>query len=499
MSAERIGARTLRGVLWAYFSYVGGRLLVLLSTVILARLLTPKEFGIVGFAMVSMALLETVKDLGLSQALVASRPELVEKRANTVFVTSVLLGALLSLLMVAISPAAAAFFDESQLQAILPVLGLNFLLNSLGSTHYALAQKRLDFRTRTAAEFADVLVRGVLGVVLALAGAGVWALVLGYVFGNVAAVIVLWALVPWRPKLRIDRPELGGLLRFGGALTGVDVTAAIVSNVDYLFIGKMLGPTALGLYTLGFRLPELVIVNIAVVAGAVLFPAFANVDRAALAHAYLVSLRYMMLVALPLAAAMAILAEPLILAAFGDKWEGAVAPMQVLALYSFAATVGIPAGTAYKAVGRADVLLKLAIPRTILVVALVAIFTSSGITAVAGCQAAVAGLFSLIGLWLAARLLEVDLRSMLLAFWQPVVATAALAAVVVGIDLLVEDAWLTLVLAGVAGGLAYLGVVWLIARDALLDLLSKLRPQQPVVEGEEDDDLAASAKGDVFA
>ena len=93
---KRIGARTLRGAFWAYFSYVGGRLLILVATAILARLLTPKEFGIVGFALIFMALLETVKDLGLGQALVASRPQDVYQRADTVFVAGVGLGVLMS-------------------------------------------------------------------------------------------------------------------------------------------------------------------------------------------------------------------------------------------------------------------------------------------------------------------------------------------------------------------------------------------------------------------
>jgi PST family polysaccharide transporter len=489
---QRLGARTLRGMFWAYFSYVGGRLLVLLSTALLARLLTPEEFGVVGFALVFMALLETVKDLGLSQALVASAPDQVEKRASTVFWTSVALGAVLSIVVAALAPLGADFFDAPELTAILPVLGLNFLLNALGGTHYALAQKRLDFKTRTIAEFADVMLRGVLGVVLALAGAGVWALVIGYVAGTAALVATLWVLVPWRPTLRIDRAELPALLRFGGALTGVDITAAIVSNVDYVFIGKVLGASSLGLYTLGFRLPELVVINMSVVAGAVLFPAFANVVRETLPHVFLVSLRYVLLVSAPLAAGLAILAEPLVLAAFGDQWRGAVGAMQVLSIYGFAATVGIPAGTAYKSVGRADILLKLAIPRTVLLVGLVALFVDRGITAVAACQAAVAGLFAVIGLLVASRLLTVRLRAMLGAVWPPLIATTAMAAVTYGVDAAVPGVWPSLLAAGLAGAAVYAGVVWLVARDAVEDLLRKLRPVPPPPMP----DIAVAGKGD---
>jgi O-antigen/teichoic acid export membrane protein len=491
----RIGARTLRGVFWAYFSYVGGRLLVLVATAILARLLTPEDFGVVAFALVFMAILETVKDLGLSQALVASRPANVYERADTVFVCGLGLGALLSLVVAAASPLAAAFFDEPQLTALLPVLGLNFAIRSVGATHYALAQKELRFRTRTAAEFADVLTRGTVGVVLALAGAGVWSLVVGYVVGTTALVVALWILVPWRPRLRLDRAELPQLLRFGGALTGVDITAAITANVDYIFIGKVLGPAALGLYTLSFRLPELAIVNVAAVAGAVLFPAFANVERSALSHAYTVALRYMLMVCMPLAAGMALLADPLVEALFGSKWDGAVAPMQLLTLYAFAVTVGIPAGTAYKAVGRADVLLKLALPRTALLVTAVAIFVHEGTSAVAASHAAVAGLFSIIGILLASRLLSVPLRRLLGLALAPALATAGMVAAILVVDGLLDSPWPTILAAAAAGGCVYLGALWYLAPGAVADIRDKLRRRPQVPES----DLTVVRETDVVA
>jgi lipopolysaccharide exporter len=464
----------MRGLFWAYFSYVGGRLLVLVSTAILARLLTPRDFGVVALALIFMALLETLKDLGVTQALVAAPEGDLNRRADTVFVVSVLLGIALSVTVAAIAPLAARFFDTPELVAILVVLGLNFTVRALGSTHYALAQKRLDFRTRTLAEFADVLVRGTVGIGLALAGAGVWALVIGYVVGAMALNLTLWLLVDWRPRLRLYRAELPALLRFGGALTGVDILTAITANVDYVFIGKVLGTSALGLYTLGFRLPELVIVNLSVVAGQVLFPAFANVARPALGHAYLVAFRYMLMISLPLAVAMTLLAEPLVLTLFGDKWEGAIRAMQVLSIYAFGVAVGIPAGSAYKAVGRADVLLKLAVPRSALLVAAVAVFVDDGIVAVAACHAAVAGLFSVIGLLLASRLLAVGVRSIARAIWPPLAATAGMGAGLVLLREVIVSDWLLLIAAGLVGGLLYVGLLSLFAREALADLRAKI-------------------------
>jgi O-antigen/teichoic acid export membrane protein len=497
---QRIGARTLRGAFWAYFSYVGGRLLILVATAILARLLTPKDFGVVGFALVFMALLETVKDLGLGQALVASRPKDVYERADTVFLAGIGLGALMSAVVAALAPLVAAFFDEPRLTALLPVLGLNFFIRSIGGTHYAIAQKEMQFRTRTIAEFADVLVRGTLGVVLALLGAGVWSLVIGYVAGTTSLVIALWILVPWRPRFRLDREQLPGLLRFGGALTGVDITSAITNNADYLFVGKVLGASALGVYTLAFRLPELAIVNVGVVAGLVLFPAFANVPRDALSHAYTVSFRYMLMLCMPIAAGVAILAAPLTQVAFGSQWGAAVEPMRLLTIYAFAVTVGIPAGVAYKAVGRAGVLLKLAVPRTVMLVAGIWIFVDNGLTAVAATHAVVAGLFSVIGIFLASRLLGVRLSRLVKLGAAPLAATAAMSAVVLAIDTLIGSAVLTVIAAGAAGAAVYIGLLALLAGDAVRDLRDKLRSAPlPAEEPGGPDPLAVAHETDVIA
>ena len=163
-SSRSLGTRTLRGMFWAYGSYVGGRLLTLVATAILARLLTPREFGLVALAILFMFLLETLSDLGVSQALVIVKEEDELEQAETVFVWSIALGAAFSIITAAASPLAAAFFDQPGLTALLAVLGLRFFIRSIGATHFALAQKRIDFRPRTAAQLSDVTVRGLTAI-----------------------------------------------------------------------------------------------------------------------------------------------------------------------------------------------------------------------------------------------------------------------------------------------------------------------------------------------
>jgi O-antigen/teichoic acid export membrane protein len=481
-----LGARTLRGSAWAYGSYIGGQLLVLVSTAILARLLSPEDFGLVALALVFILLLDTISDLGLSPALVISTEEELRERANTVFGSTVVLGLALAALTAALAPLAAAFFDQPELTPLLAVLGLTFVLRALGATHYALAQKRLDFRARTVAEVTGVCARGASGIALALAGFGPWSLVVGYLVGTAAVSATLWRLVPWRPSGLPRRAQLRGMLRFGGTLTAVDVLAAVIGQIDYVFVGRVLGTSALGLYTLGFRLPEMLVVGFAVVAGRVLFPAFASVDRDALGRAFLVSVRYSAIVALPLAVGLAVLAEPFVLTLFGERWEGSVDCMRVLSIYALAVAIGIPAGIAYKATGQAGVLLKLAVPRTALVIGSIALVVDQGIVAVAACQAGVAGLFAIIGLAIASRMLAVRPGELASELLPPTAAAAVMGLVAFAVAGAVEEPWLALA-AGVAAAIpTYAGALWVVAPDAIRDLRYRVANAAGAAQGADD-------------
>jgi O-antigen/teichoic acid export membrane protein len=495
--AHGIGTHTARGMVWAYGSYVGGRLLVLASTAVLARILTPDDFGLVALALTFMALLEAVKDLGLSQALVVQKPEELEERANTVFLAGVALGLLLSAIIAAISPLAERFFDQPELRGITAALGCNFFLRSLGATHYALAQKRLDFRTRTVAEFADVVVRGSVGIALAIAGLGAWALVIGYLAGTFTLDCVLWILVRWRPRLRAGFRHLREMTRFGATLSGVDITNAIMSNVDYLFVGKVLGPVALGLYTLAYRLPELLMINLSVVASNVLFPAFTAVDRDSLGRAFLISLRFTLMISLPIAVGMVILAKPIVLTLFGSQWADSAGAMRVLAIFGFAVSTSIPAGTAYKATGRAGVLLWLAAARLTLLITALAIFVDQGIVAAAACQAGVAFLFEGAGFIVASRLLALPVTRILAVGIPSAVGAAAMAIPLLALDLLIGSSVATVLAGIVVGGAVYLLVITLLDAESIRYLRDRILARGP--QAPEPEPLAVTHETDVIA
>jgi O-antigen/teichoic acid export membrane protein len=467
---DGLGTRTVRGVAWAYGGYVGARTLVLISTAILARLLTPHEFGVVALALVFMTFLDAIKDFGLGQALIGSTAEEQASRSQTVFGWTVVIGLALSLFVAAVSPFVASFFREDQLRTLLPVVGSTFFLRSLGATHYALARKRLHYRTRTASELAEVTVRGLLSISLALAGVGVWSLVIGFVAGAATSSAVLWLLVDFRPRFRLSRAHLRDLLGFGGVLTLVDISAVLFYNLDYIFIGRILGAAALGLYTIGFRIPELLILNVANVAANVLFPAYAALDPRRLRDGYLTAMRYTTMLTVPIACGVAVLAGPLTLVIFGEQWVESADIARIIALYALLVTLSVPAGTVLKVTRRAKLMVAFSIPTLGILVVLLIVFAPHGIVAVAIATTALEAAMVPIQTAIVSRQLGLNLRTTLRPLVVPVVASAAMVAVIWPLSASIS-APLPALLAGIAAGiLVYVSVLWMLARDTLLAL-----------------------------
>lgn len=486
-----IGARTLRGVLWAYGSYGSGRALVLVSTAILAHLLGPDEFGLVAIALLFVAVLEGISDLGLTQALVVQDEKDLMDRAETVFVSAVVLGFLTSALMAACSPLIGSFFGEPEVTGLAAALAGAMFLRSIGATHMALAQKRLDFKARTAGELSEVVVRGVVGIGLAIAGAGAWSLVIGFLAGIVALDIAIWIAVGWRPRFKPRREHLRPLAGFGAKLSAVDVIATVISNIDYLLIGKVLGPVALGLYTLAYRLPELLIANLSLVAGEVLFASYTKVDRAELGEAFLKAMRFTVMLSAPLAAGVAIMAEPLVLTLFGEQWREAIPVMRWLAALSFVLTIGVPAGTVYKATGRAGILAYLAALRLLGLTGALLLFVELGIEAAAICQLVVAVFFEAAAITIAVRILGSSWSGIARAAVPGLAATALMAVPVAAAALLIGPNVLAIAAAAVGGGATYMVAIRLIARDSLEYVLDRLRPSP----APDPSDLAGEAHG----
>lgn len=387
MSTPRSGdlaGRTVRGVLWNYGSFALSKTVVLVATAILARLLAPEEFGIVAVATVAVAFLTVLQDLGLGPALIQRRGD-IEQATNVVFTLNLLLGVSLTGVVYLIAPFVAAFFHEPAATPLLRVLGLTFTVEALGAVHLVRLQRELRFGRVFVPDVGRSIVKGAVSIGLAVAGAGAWSLILGQLAGVVTGVVLSWAVFPWRPRLEIDAALARQLISFGLPLFGVEFMWVLFVNLDYVIIGRQLGSAALGIYTLAYRLPELLVLSLMTVVNRVAFPAFSTMqqEKEGLRRGFLAAIHYVVLITFPLSVGLAIAADPIVRVTLGSDWLEAIPVLRVLAIFVLVSSFINADGDVYKAVGRPGILLKLAVFHLALLIPALLVGVQFGLVGVA--------------------------------------------------------------------------------------------------------------------
>ncbi len=463
LDRDHLGRVAARAVAWNYASFASGKLLVLVTMAVLARLLTPEEFGIVGFATLAVAYLSVLKDLGLGAAVIQRRGD-VEEASQTVFVMNLVIGAILTTVTALSAPLVAGFFREPLVTPLLRVLAFSFILESLGSMHVVLLRRDLAFRRKLVPDIGRSIVKGSVAIATAATGFGVWALVWGQLAGVITAVVLSWAVVPWRPSFRFHRRLLRPLARFGAPMLVTDIQYAIWSNLDYVVVGRMLGDAALGVYTLAYRLPELLIHSVWRVLAGVIFPVFSRLqdDRDALRRGFLATIRYTQMAIVPLSLGLLITAQPAVDVLFGERWGGVAPLLQVMAVFSLVASIGVNAGDVYKAIGRPDILAKLSLIELVAFVPALVYAARFGIIGVAWAHAAVATVDTVIRLIVARALIGTSLRDVARQLVPSLAAGAWLAAAAIP-TLAVTSGLaplLSLVATGITGAAAYTIALW---------------------------------------
>lgn len=363
--------RTLSSFLWASFSAGTGKLIWLLAIAIIARYLGPESFGLIAIALTIMLFADAVGDLGAGSALIYFKDQF-EGVAEITFALNLVMGSLWLLLAWSGADLLASLFRMPELAEILPVLGIGFLLKGLGNTHDSICQRRLDFKRRTLPELGLVSTKSVVAISLAISGHGVWSLVYAQLAGLTVWLLALWLIVPWRPRFRYQPGLLGPVFNYGKGLVAVNLLSALTHHLDVLVVGRWLGANALGFYQIAAKLPEATITMVTWVVSKVLFPAFSEHNRsgARIEQAFLVTLRYLSLFALPASVVLALLSAPMVNLVFGPDWAAATSAMQWLAIYAAIRTLSTPAGDLLKASGHTALLARLSMIKAALLLPL---------------------------------------------------------------------------------------------------------------------------------
>lgn len=499
-AANQVAKKTVTSTAFTYLSYLASKGVNLLTTVILARLLAQADFGIVGFALTAMSFLDAVRDIGLDTALIQRR-ENIEEASHTAFWISIASNVVIWLISVAVSPVVAAFFHEPLITVIMPILSFSFVISSVGSVHDALLKRDMKFGRRIIPSLGESFVKSVISVGLALAGGGVWALVIGQLVGRAVFTIIAWRIVPFRPQWRFSRPIGGQLIRYGYKVSIDSFLSALQANIDYVFVGYFLGEVALGIYTVAYRVPEMIIINMCLVIAQVLLPAYSILQENAeqLQRGMLITLRYIALITLPVGVGLALTAVPLTRVLFGTKWDAAGPTMAVLCLYGTVLAISWNIGDVYKAIGRPDILWKTALVEFGLLGPTLFILARYSVFAVSLGHLSVAIIVTILRLTIATRTLKISLRTILAQFLPSLIGSALMSiavCIVLALTLQWSDLGVLLVAVPV-GAITYGVALWWIERDVILnavelvrDLIRRRRDRNEIVAVDPDQTIA---------
>jgi PST family polysaccharide transporter len=411
----RAGAR---GVLWQGLAFAVGKILVFVTVIVLARLLSPEEYGLVALALVLIAYVETIADAGVAQALVylPRTGEIV----RSALLISLLLGGLLSSGAILAAPLIAGVFGLTEMAPLVAVLAVSLLATSFAAVPEALMRRDLHFKRLAAAPVVRAAVTATVTLILAFDGLGAGSLAIGTAAGSVSYAAACWLLLPGRAPWQIWRVRKDALLdnlRYGAPVAGSTLLARLIFDVDYLIIGAVMGAQALGYYTLAFRLPEMVIISVFFVLSSVMFPLYTQVrDEPELLRAgYLKSVQLQSLYGVTAGVGLAVTAPVLVPVLFGEQWHEVVLPLVFLSLYAAARSLGAGANDVYKALGRPGLSVGISLVRLVILVPALLYASQWGIVGVASTQLIVALLFACGMQMLAAKVTQLGVRQLLRA------------------------------------------------------------------------------------
>lgn len=476
-SQDGIAKRAVRGTFWSFLSFFSGRVLTFVTTLVLARLLVPAEFGIIAYCTIVITYLDLLNNLGVGHALIARRDKL-EEAQNAAFLVSIGTAIVLYAGTWLVAPLIADFFNEPQVVPLLRVLTLGLLLVGIGSTPMAMLQRELRFKALILPDILRNVVKALVAIGMAWQGFGVWSLVVSELVSKVIETAVAWAVLRWRPTRAFDRQVLREMIGYGVNITGVGLIGAFMVNVDYFLVGRLLGAAALGYYMMAFRIPELVIRSVSQIVSRVAFPVLARAQNqeGGVNGVYFVYLRYMALFTFPAGVGLALLAAPFVDVFYQDVWAPMIQPMQLVSIASGFSVISYLAGVIYNSIGRPELTRRLQLVKLPVVIAVLYAGTFWGITGVAAAHIVLTLLSTVLDLVVMRRVLSIRLGDVMAALQPALISTAAMAVVTSGCGIaLAESGLVALLLLPLIGGGVYLGTLWLVGRETLVQARTVLR------------------------
>ena len=352
-----------RGLAWSTMERFSIQLIQFILGIILARILSEEEYGIIGILLVFMAVSKVFIDSGFSQALIQKKNHDVRDE-NTVFIFNLVISILCYAILYVGAPYLAEFYSDQPFHEVLPdyirIIGVILIINSFGAVPMTLVTKELNFKVQTIINAIASVVSGVVAIYLAYEGYGVMALIYQQIVRAAVSLMVIYLLIKWRPQWVFSWESFKGLFRYGSNLLVGSILGVVVNNFSAIFIAKVINVSQLGFYTRGTQFSDFVFGVVNSTLGRVIFPGLSQVQdelERLVKHTRKI-IKLVAVINIPLFLFLAVLAKPIILVLLTDKWLPAVPIMQLFCLARMITIISGVNVSLLQAIGRTDLILR---------------------------------------------------------------------------------------------------------------------------------------------
>ena len=450
--------------------------LVQLGYLILARMLTPDDFGLYAAVMIVFNLCVTVSTVGLDLAAVQSKDESEEllRTAATFRMTMAIIAVIAALIL---APVTASFFGISEMTDPLRVITLAILISSAGFVSTVRLTKALRFRELSISRIGYAVTWPAVAVLAGVIGFTYWSMIVASLFANVIALALLWIYAPWRISFHIDKTVLAKLLHYGKFPVATGVVVFLFFNLDKVVVGRLLGAELLGLYFMAYTWGTMVPGIFTNIVNSVMFPTYSSIshDTGMLSKGYLKTLTYLGYISLPMGFGLAAISPTFIGALLGAKWTAAAGPLAVLSLVGTCSALTSPAGSLFLATGNPNLSWRqTAVTVAIYAVLLVPAVIVGGILAVSILMLAIVTVSLVWVQHMASGLVGESLKTLWGSLWRPALAAIVMSAIVYCASTFMEAQIIPLVGLILLGIGVYGAIVYALNRKTMKDEVRSL-------------------------
>jgi O-antigen/teichoic acid export membrane protein len=420
-----IKQKTINGMVWSVSERLSLQVVHTLISIVLARLLDPSEFGLIGMLVIFTSIAQSILDSGFGSALIQKK-DATDIDSSSIFYFNLLIGIVLASILFFSAPFIAQFYEQPILTSLTRVLSLNMVINAFSLVQLSLLRKAMAFKKQFTVSIISVFISGICGILAAYNGLGVWSLVIQTLSNSISQATLLWIINKWRPTRQFSLNSLKTMYSFGSKLLIAGLIETIFKNIYQTFIGKNYSAQALGYYSRATTMESAASVATSMALGQVIFPAFSPYqdDDETLRKVHSATIKMSMFLHVPLMIGLIAIAEPLFIFLLTDKWADSIPYFQLLCVVGLLFPMVVQHYNLFRIKGRSDLHLKLEIVKYIMTGLAIFLTYKSGIFALLYGQIAVAIITHVIVSQVAGKLLNYSLVDQLKALF-PIAAVSS--------------------------------------------------------------------------